>query len=394
MFKRAEYQTIIRRLREPRRFIQVVIGPRQIGKSTVVRQVLNDLDMPYRYVSADNVAAVGPSWLSDCWAALRLKMRSQGWHEALLVIDEIQKVPAWSEAVKQEWDNDTFQGTGVKVLLLGSSRVLLERGLSESLAGRFEEIRMSHWSFGEMRECFGMTCDEYVYFGGFPGAATLRGDGDRWREYVQASIVDAAVNKDILMGAAVTKPALLRQTFELGATYSARILSLNKMLGALTDAGNTTTLASYLHLLSTAGLLSGLQKYSIDPARRRASIPKFQVHNNALCSIYSPLSFAQATGDHKSWGHLFESAIGAYIVCQCFTKRCEVYYWRDGNDEVDFVISRGGRTAAIEVKSNTEATTRGLQRFREMFHPTCALVVGAAGMPPEEFLCTDITQLL
>lgn len=329
MYKRAEYQVITRRLKEPRRFVQVVMGPRQVGKSTVVKQVLKDLDAPYMFYSADNVPATNGGWISNCWAAVRSLMSSNGWKSVVLVIDEIQKIANWSEVVKKEWDDDTFYDRDIRVLLLGSSRVLLERGLSESLAGRFEEIRMSHWSFREMNECFGVTLDQYIYYGGYPGAAFLYDDLDRFRQYIQSSIIDATINKDILMDTPISKPALLRQTFELGAAYSGNLLSLNKMLGMLQDAGNAATLAGYINLLNESGLLCGLQKFGVDMARRRASIPKLQVYNNALKTLYSPLSFEQAIADRKAWGHIFESGVGAYLICQAFAGRFEVFYWRE-----------------------------------------------------------------
>lgn len=285
MYKRAEYQTIKKRLEEPRRFIQVVMGPRQVGKSTVVKQVLKELDIPYQMFSADNVPATNSAWVANCWEATRSLQKNKGYESIVLVIDEIQKITNWSEAVKKEWDDDTFHDRNIKVLLLGSSRVMLEKRLSESLAGRFEEIRMSHWSYMEMKECFGFTLDQYIYYGGYPGAASLIDEEDRYLQYIQSGIVDATINKDILMDTPIGKPALLRQTFELGSAYSGQLLSLNKMLGSLQDAGNTATLAGYIHLLDESGLLCGLQKYSIDTARRKASIPKLQVYNNALNAI-------------------------------------------------------------------------------------------------------------
>lgn len=163
MYKRSEYQVIKRRLEERRRFIQVVMGARQIGKSTVVKQVLKDIDIPYQFFSADNVPATNSAWISNCWAAVRSLKESKKLESIILVIDEIQKISNWSEVVKKEWDDDTFYDRDIKVLLLGSSRVLLEKGLSESLAGRFEEIRMGHWSYQEMRECFGYSLDQYIF---------------------------------------------------------------------------------------------------------------------------------------------------------------------------------------------------------------------------------------
>ena len=393
MYKRAEYQTIINRLKEQRRFIQVVMGAHQIGKSTVVKQVLKDLDAPYQFYSADNVPATNSAWISNCWAAVRSLKESNGWDSVILVVDEIQKISNWSEVVKKEWDDDTFHDRDIKVLLLGSSRVLLEKGLSESLAGRFEQIRMSHWSYGEMKECFGFSLDQYLYYGGYPGAASLIDDTDRFQQYIQSSIIEATINKDILMDTPISKPALLRQTFELGAAYSGSLLSLNKMLGALQDAGNTATLAGYINLLNDSGLLGGLQKYSIDTARRKASIPKLQVYNNALKTVYSPLTFEQAITDRKAWGHIFESGIGAYLISQSFVHRFEVFYWRERNDEVDFILRKKGSVVAIEVKSNAEKRTEGLEKFRELFKPQKSFIIGDGGIGAEEFFSMDIKKL-
>ena len=393
MYKRIEYQTIKERLKESRKFIQVVMGARQIGKSTVVKQVLNDLDEPYRMFSADNVPTTHSAWISDCWAAVRSLKENKGWDSIVLVIDEIQKITNWSEVVKKEWDADTFNDTNIKVLLLGSSRVLLEKGLSESLAGRFEEIRMTHWSYQEMKECFGFTLDQYIFYGGYPGAALLIQDEDRFSQYIQSAIIEATINKDILMDTPISKPALLRQTFELGAAYSGEILSLNKMLGSLQDAGNTVTLAGYIHLLNESGLLCGLQKYSIDIARRRASIPKLQVYNNALKMVYSPLAFEAALVDRKSWGRIVESCIGAYLVSQAFVHRFEVFYWRERDDEVDFVLRKKGSVVAIEVKSNAEKKTAGLEKFKQLFQPKKAFIVGDGGISIEDFLSMDIRKL-
>ena len=385
MYKRAEYQVIIDRMKEPRKFIQVVMGARQIGKSTVVKQVLQDLDMPYQFFSADNVPATNSAWISDCWAAVRSLKASRGWESVILVIDEIQKIANWSEVVKKEWDDDTFHDRDIKVLLLGSSRVLLEKGLSESLAGRFEEIRMSHWSYREMQECFGFSLDQYLFYGGYPGAATLIGDEDRFSQYIQSAIIEATINKDILMDTPISKPALLRQTFELGAAYSGELLSLNKMLGALQDAGNTVTLAGYINLLDESGLLCGLQKFSVDMARRRASIPKLQVYNNALKMVYSPLTFEQAILNRKAWGRIFESGIGAYLVSQAFVHRFEVFYWRERDDEVDFILRKK--------KSNAEKRTDGLDKFRKLFNPQSAFIVGDGGISAEDFLSMDLRKL-
>lgn len=393
MYKRQEYQLITSRLKEKRRFIQVIVGPRQVGKTTVMKQVLQDIGMPYQVFSADNVPTSHTGWISNCWDTVRSIKLSKDYDSVILVIDEIQKIINWSEAVKKEWDEDTFNDCDIKVLLLGSSRVMLEKGLSDSLAGRFEEIRMGHWSYTEMKACFGFSLDQYLFFGGFPGAAALVNDENRYQQYIQSAIIDATINKDILMNSPIGKPALLRQTFELGADYSGKLLSLNKMLGQLQDAGNASTLAGYLDLLNQSGLLTGLQKFAIDSSRRKASIPKFQVYCNALKTLYCPLSFEEALLNRREWGHIFESGIGAHLVGQAFVHRLEVYYWRERNDEVDFVLRKKGRIVAIEIKSNAEKKTQGLEKFREMFKPHTAFIVGSGGMSAEDFLSIDLMTL-
>lgn len=393
MYKRSIYHTIIKRLEEHRMFIQVVMGPRQIGKSTVVKQVLDDLGKPYLLYSADTIPSTSPKWISECWANARLQMRAQQLEEMILVIDEVQKLKNWSEYVKKEWDADSLNHINLKVVLLGSSRILLEKGLAESLMGRYEEIRMSHWSYPEMREAFNMSLEQYIYYGGYPGAAQLIEDEERWANYVNGAIIDATINKDILMDSPISKPALLRQTFELSVAYSGKILSLTKMLGALQDAGNTVTLARYLNLLGDSGLVTGLQKFSVDMARKRASIPKYQVYNNALLSVLSGMSFKESVTDSKRWGQIFESAIGAYIISEAFVHRFEVYYWREGNDEVDFVLKKNQKIVAIEVKSNGETKTTGMERFHKLFNPLATIVVGENGIQPELFLSMDLRKL-
>lgn len=381
-------------MREKRRFIQVIMGPRQVGKSTLMKQVVNALDIPFVFYPADAVPATQLSWISDCWNAARAKMRVEGLGELILVIDEIQKITGWSEVVKKEWDTDTFYDVNLKVILLGSSRVMLDKGLADSLAGRFERIILSHWSFAEMRDAFGFTLDQFIYYGAYPGAAELIGDEDRWRDYITGSIVDATINKDILVNEKISKPALLRQTFELSAAYSGMELSYNKMIGQLQDAGNTTTLAGYLNLLSQAGLVCALNKYAVDLARKKNSVPKHQVYNNALKNIYCEKPFADAVQDRALWGRLFESAIGAHIMSYAYAGDYKVYYWRTKPGcEVDYVLEKKGRVIAIEVKSNSDPGNDGLSEFKVQYKPFLALVVGDGGMKAEDFLSINPADL-
>lgn len=393
MLTRQEYDVLRRRLGEPRKFIQIVLGPRQIGKTTVVRQVLHDINKPQLYFSADDTAVAGSAWLASCWTAARLEAQTHPDAGCVLVIDEIQKVPNWSETVKRQWDDDTWNERNIKVVLLGSSRALILQGLSESLMGRFEEIRMTHWTYAEMRDCFGLTVDEFIYFGGYPGAVEMMQDEARWKVYVRNSMIDATVNRDIFEDVRIGKAALLRKTLELGAAYSGKILSLTKLLGEIQDAGNVMTIAGYLERLNQCGLLGTFQKFSVDDARRRASIPKFQVHNNALLTALSAGTFEQVRNDPVKWGHYVESAVGAYLISQAYRLQFEVFYWRDGNNEVDFVLRKDGKVVALEVKSNHERYTKGLDVFCQKFRPNVALIVGSGGLPLETFLETPITDL-
>lgn len=390
MFVRAEYQEVKDRLEEPRMFIQVISGPRQVGKSTLVEQILDKITLPYNSYSADAELNVSQSWISNIWDAARNEMDYRRESERILVIDEIQKIANWSEVVKKEWDRDTREKRNLKVLLLGSSRLLLQQGLTESLAGRFELIRMGHWSYREMKEAFGWTLDQYIYYGGYPGTAPLVSNEVRWKRYVKDSLIEAALSNDVLATTNIYKPALLKRLFELGCSYSGELLSLTKMMGQLQDKGNVTTLANYIQVLDECHLLAGLQKYSGDNARRYASVPKYQVYNNALMNVYATSSFEEQRLDLGKWGRLVESAVGSHLLNHADKLDYKVYYWREKNDEVDFIVERNHKVWAIEVKSGKRGMNKGLGMFREAFHPYRAFVVGTDGISVEDFLSADL----
>ncbi len=390
MFVRAEYQEVKDRLEEPRMFIQVISGPRQVGKSTLVEQILDKITLPYNSYSADAELNVSQSWISNIWDAARNEMDFRQETERILVIDEIHKIANWSEVVKKEWDRDTREKRNLKVLLLGSSRLLLQQGLTESLAGRFELIRMGHWSFREMKEAFGWTLDQYIYYGGYPGTAPLVSNEVRWKRYVKDSLIEAALSNDVLATTNIYKPALLKRLFELGCSYSGELLSLTKMMGQLQDKGNVTTLANYIQVLDECHLLAGLQKYSGDNARRYASVPKYQVYNNALMNVYATSSFEEQRLDLGKWGRLVESAVGSHLLNHADKLDYKVYYWREKNDEVDFIVERNHKVWAIEVKSGKRGMNKGLGMFREAFHPYRAFVVGTDGISIEDFLSADL----
>lgn len=395
MFKRPQFKALFGRLEEPRRFIQVLSGPRQSGKTTLIGQALRELSIPSRYASADASEAHGPAWLEQHWNAARRELAASPARGFILVIDEIQKVPVWSETVKKLWDEDARAGLALKVVLLASSSLLLQRGLTESLTGRFEILRLTHWTYAEMRDAFGFDLDRYIYYGGYPGAAPLISEEQRWRDYVRDSIVETTISRDILMMSRVDKPALLRHLFELGTLYSGRVLSFNKMLGQLQDAGNTTTLSHYLDLLSAAGLMTGLRKFSAAPVRRRASSPKLQVMNTALMSALTGLGFNAVRQDPAAWGRMVESAVGAHLLASAVGQEIRVSFWLENRREVDFVLEKGGRLAAIEVKSGrVRDGIPGIGLFLKRHPSAQAYLVGGEGMNLEDFFLTPASDLV
>ena len=386
MFQRSHLQVLAKRISEPRKFIQVLFGPRQTGKTTLVTQLTDQKRVGYHFTSADAVAASNAAWLEQQWEIARIRMDQSGAGEFLLVVDEVQKIENWSERVKQQWDLDTRNKINLKVILLGSSRLLLQKGLTESMAGRFETTYMSHWSFEEMKQAFGWDVKQYVWFGGYPGSAGLILDESRWKSYVKESLIETSISKDILMLTRIDKPALMKRLFELGCLYSGQILSFTKLMGQLQDAGNTTTLTHYLNLLDTAGLLGGVDKYAPDVLRQRSSSPKFQVHNTALISAQRAEKFNEVLTKTDDWGRMVESAIGAHLLNYSLTEKFKLYYWRDRNNEVDFVIERNRKIIGLEVKSGSSKITIGMHEFQKKYNPDKILLIGNTGLPWPEFL--------
>lgn len=390
-FLRPQSAVLAARLAERRRFIQVVAGPRQVGKSTLVQQVTDASALPVRQASADEPTLRGADWIAQQWEAARLSIEDA--EGAVLVLDEIQKIPGWSETVKRLWDEDTRAKRPLKAVLLGSAPLLIAQGLTESLAGRFEVLPLSHWSYAEMRAAFGWPVDAYVFYGGYPGAAPLIGDPARWARYVLDSLIETSISRDVLLLTRVDKPALLRRLFELACRYSGQVLSYTKMLGQLQDAGNTTTLAHYLELLAGAGMVCGLPKYAGDAARSRGSSPKLQVLNTALMTAASGYTLAEARADREFWGRLVESAVGAHLANAAMRGECALHYWRERNREVDFVVRAGRRLTAIEVKSGRAPQAHpGTAAFVQAFKPKRTLLVGGDGIALGDFLMQPVAH--
>ena len=387
MYRRKISTVLQQRLMGPRSFIQVVMGPRQTGKTTAIKQAVKACGLPCRVASADLSRELAGDWIDLEWRQAR-QLTSNG-SRAILVLDEIQKVTGWSETVKALWDEDSWNDTELLVVLSGSSSLLLGSGLTESLAGRFELLRSTHWSLSEMSEAFGYSFEDYLMFGGYPGAAILKSDVNRWREYMRDSIVESTISRDVLQMEDVRKPALMRALFELGAQYSAQEISYRKLLGQLDDKGNTDTVRHYLDLLSKAGMMSGLQKYDAKQVRSRASSPRLLVHDPSLM-----FSMWRGTGDLLAdsalRGHLVETAVGARLIARAQTEGFELYWWREGNLEVDFVAKRGDDAlAAIEVKSG-RVSKSGMTEFLAQNPQAKPMIVGDRNVSVEQFLRDEV----
>jgi len=391
-FRRPQYSVLLKRLRAQRRFIQVLAGPRQSGKTTLAMQVLDGLRHASHYASADEPALKGTPWIEQQWEVAR-QMAMRGPRRTILVLDEIQKIPGWSETVKRLWDTDTRNHVPVFLLLLGSSPLLLQQGLTESLTGRFEIVPVAHWSFSEMRDAFGWSIEQYVHFGGYPGSAALIEDQERWKQYILHSLIETTISRDILLMTRVDKPALLRQLFQLGCSYSGQVVSYQKLVGTLQDAGNTTTLAHYLNLLHGAGMLAGLQKFAGKELRRRSSSPKLLVLNTALISAQSAGTLIDMKRQPDLWGRLVESAVGAHLMNEAVGTSVRIYYWRESSREVDFILQQGRSITAIEVKSGrARDSLTGINRFSELFRPQRTFLIGVDGIAFSDFFTSPLSR--
>lgn len=395
MFTRSQLEILKSRMAEPRRNIQVIMGPRQVGKSTLVGQFTETTAVPHDLFSADGVGKENTAWISEKWHEARMKMEIMQENEHILIIDEIQKIKNWSETVKKEWDKDTREKRNLKVILLGSSKLLIQKGLEESLAGRFETIRMGYWEWHEMRDAFGVDINEFIYFGGFPGLAPYINDEQRWQRTMEDSIVSPILSKDILEIEEIRNPALFRQVFDISALYSSQEMSLNKMQGAI-NSGTVPTIGSYLNILDRTMLAKPMQKYVPSMLRQKNSVPKLQVYNNAFKNMTGAYSFQEAMINLTEWGRQVESCVGAYLATRSVTDNFELLYWRiSSGQEVDFILKRGEQIAAIEVKSGNAKKVSGLNDFRQLFKKQLgqSLIVGPEGLPLEQFFQIEISDL-
>lgn len=386
-YKRKIVGTLSKRLIEPRKFIQVVVGPRQTGKTTAVRQALAEIDIPSKLVRASQDINASRNWLRREWDQARFEAKSGPF---VLAIDEIQMVSQWSSVVKELWDSDTDNDLDLRIVLTGSSSILLQHGLREALTGRFEIIPCQQWEFPECEDAFGFSLNDFLFFGGYPGAAALKDDFFRWLDYMHDSIIAPSVLRDVIALDRITKPALMEALFSLGCAYSGQEISYRKLLGQLDDAGNATTIAHYLNLLSDAGLLSGLQKYSGKQLKSRASSPRLIVHDTSLMTASYGEGRESLLTDPSAKGHLVESTVGASLIKRSVSEHFKVFWWREGTKEVDFVIQSGTALTAIEVKSGRLKGLNGLDVFHSAHKGSKSIIIGSENAPLDAFLRGEI----
>ncbi|OGT32967.1 MAG: AAA family ATPase [Gammaproteobacteria bacterium RIFCSPHIGHO2_02_FULL_39_13] len=389
MYYRQQEKELVKRVNAERRFIQVLSGPRQTGKTTLAHQAAKTLNIPCHYASADVPGIPDTAWIKTAWQTARTLLKNT--NKVLLILDEIQKIAQWSTAVKAEWDADTHHQRNIHLVILGSAPLLIQQGLTESLAGRFELIAVRPWSYLEMKNAFGWDLQHYIYFGGYPGSAPLISEPERWLSYIRDSLIETTLSRDILLLNTIQKPALLRRLFQLGCEYSGQIFSYQKMLGQLQDVGNTTTIAHYLQLLSGSGMICGIEKYYGKKIMRRSSSPKLLALNTALISANNAISFETVINQPDYWGRLVESAVGAHLINHPASITQQVYYWRDGNDEVDFVVENNHELFALEIKSGKQKSISGLKAFSKKFPKARLFQIGGDhGVPLETFFTDNI----
>ncbi len=410
-YRREQYDILKKRLQEDDGLIQIIAGPRQVGKTTMVRKILGELKFRNLSVSAEDNTNPSVDWIRNVWETARATRDLNHEKHFILVIDEIHKIPGWSNAVKSEWDRDIRNDRKMKVVILGSSELQVIKGADESLAGRFELIRMNHWSGKEMKEAFGMDTDKFIFFGGYPGLNMFTDNFLRWQKLMRDSIIAPALENDILKidkkytEKQIRKPALLRRLFEIGSAYSGQIVSWTKILGQLQDKGNVTTLQYYLDLLQDNKMLAGIYQYSDSVLVSRKSSPKLLAFDTSLLNAYSNADFETLRTDTEAWGRMVESAVGAHLLNFAEDNGYSVFYWRDkvkktgsnGNKditaEVDYVLEKNGITIAIEVKSGRSMKCSGMDDFQRIFKPERSIYVGTGGIPLETFLSTNPADL-
>lgn len=355
---------LTQRLREPAPGrIQLLSGPRQVGKTTLLLEIAGGLGETAIYAAADAPEAALPAFWERTFGKAEETAASQG--RAVVFLDEAHLLHDWSARLKAVTDRFRRRRIPIHVVATGSSALRLGAGSRESLAGRFERLTLTHWSAASMARVFGLSAeeaaDQVVRMGSYPGAFPLRADTARWTAYVRDAILEPAIGRDILALSMVRRPALLRQVFGVAACSPAQIVSLQKLQGRLHDAGSLETIAHYLALLEEAFLVAPIPKYSTKSVRRRSSPPKLVTLNNALLAAMDPKGIVHPDADPARFGSWLENA----CLAHAWNAGQRVSYWREEPLEIDGVFEGSWGSWAVEVKSGGYLMTdlKGLLEF-------------------------------
>ena len=349
----ASYTSVLNVMRQrlaepPPGHVQVLTGPRQVGKTTLLLELAKHWGKRALYIAADTPEASLPGWWEQQWQRAEQLAQDRG---AVLLIDEIQYLAHWSRLLKAGIDRLRRERIALHVVVSGSSSLHIGKGARETMAGRFERLQLLHWSAAELAERFGVSAakavEQAVQYGSYPGAVSLLSNVNRWRDYVRHSIMEPAVGRDLMMLETIRRPALLRQVFALCTGHPSEIISLQKLCGQLTDKGSLETVAHYLHVLEEAYLVAAIPKYSEKALRQRSAPPKLVVLSNAFLASTSNRPPPQSDTEPERWGRWVENA----CLAHAWNAGQQVCYWRAEPYEVDMVLNGAWGRWAIEVKS-------------------------------------------
>lgn len=381
-FKRKIVPTILSRLAGKAQFLQIVVGPRQVGKTTSTKQIQRSVHIPSVYSAADTAGIPDSNWITTKW--LEARALADKHKTALLILDEVQLVDEWQTTVKGLWDVDKQAGRNLHVIITGSSALLLKKG-SESLAGRFEKHELLQWTYYEMHQAFAYTLEDYIIYGGYPGAAALKAEESRWKDYIRSSLIETVLTKDVVALSNISKPSLMQQLFKIACSHPAEIVSYNKFLGQLADVGNVTTLSDYRLLLEYAYLLKTVEKWSISEVSKKASKPKWIIRDNSLITALLNVSLTEVK-NLPLYGRLIENTVISHLLKLVPNG----YYWREKNYEVDHVFEHNGKVYAVEIKAGDRIRTNsGLKEFAKRNPKSATLIIGGNGIPIADVLSAN-----
>lgn len=383
------YQSVVSALANNNSKILIVEGPRQAGKTTMVQRALNELGLKATYANADNEYTDNRLFIHNAWEKKRRSANSQ-----LIVLDNIQHIRNWSTLLQAEYEADMAIGKQPRVVLIAASCAPFYRDMETDFMQQNSTIlRLSLWTWADMRDAFGWSLDQYIFFGGYPGLGEIVAKGRPWRNYVRSKLIEPALTNDILIDVRLYKPHVLLQILEEGISYQGEVRSLNGILENTDGAGNTIILSTYLEFLHNAHILYAIRKYSEMMDRRRASIPKMQVHGNAIAAYYKNWRFPKTLQQDKKRHEILLSAVGAHLLNRSFLEGYKITCFWDRYSSIDFIIS-DSRGRDILINLCRPKADNALAYFTRHYGSFRTILVGDGGqMSVEEILDCTIADL-